>query len=86
MGQTSLPRTELLLYEESGETGKEGDIFRTLRTRWTLQGIEGGTKVDLNIEAQWNNPVYATMCESAAPKVAGLVVEAFERRAKEVLG
>ena len=44
------------------------------------------TEVTLHIEVTFANPVYAALSQAAAPKVAGLMVEAFEKRAKEVLG
>jgi len=56
------------------------------------QGTGGGvpslarTDVDLMIEIMWTNPVYAAMSQAIAPKIAGKIIEAFERRAKEVLG
>lgn len=39
----------------------------------------------LHIEFQFKNPVYAALSGTIAPKMAGVVVEAFERRAKELL-
>lgn len=47
---------------------------------------EDRTQVDLHIEVQWASAIYAALSQAAAPKVAGMVVEAFERRAREVLG
>ncbi|MCJ1419345.1 hypothetical protein MMC32_005699 [Xylographa parallela] len=44
------------------------------------------TEVSLHIEVQFASAVYAALSQAAAPKVAGLVVEAFEKRAREVLG
>ena len=44
------------------------------------------TEVNLVIEVQFASPVYAALSQAAAPKVAGLMVEAFEKRAREVLG
>lgn len=38
------------------------------------------------IEAQFASAVYAALSQAAAPKVAGMMVEAFERRAREMLG
>lgn len=40
----------------------------------------------LHIEFQFRNPVYAALSGAVAPKIAGVMVAAFERRAKEVLG
>ncbi|KAI9879820.1 MAG: hypothetical protein M1830_007002 [Pleopsidium flavum] len=44
------------------------------------------TEVNLSIEVQFASPVYAALSKAAAPKVAGVLIDAFEKRAKEVLG
>ncbi|KAL9045853.1 MAG: hypothetical protein Q9214_001176 [Letrouitia sp. 1 TL-2023] len=44
------------------------------------------TEVSLVIEVGFANAVYSALSQAAAPKVAGLMVEAFERRAGQVLG
>ena len=44
------------------------------------------TEVDLNIQVQFASPVYAALSKAAAPKVAGVLMEAFVKRAREVLG
>ena len=80
----------------AGEDG--GGVFEELRTRWTLTDIpaeEGAgsrsgsgsrTEVQLAIDARFKNALLGALSQTAAPKVAGLVIEAFERRAREVLG
>ena len=40
----------------------------------------------LTIEVRFASAVYSALSQAAAPKVAGMMVEAFERRAREVLG
>lgn len=47
---------------------------------------EPRTEVDLYIEVKFASSVYAALSQAAAPKVAGMLVEAFEKRAEEVLG
>lgn len=47
---------------------------------------EPRTEVDLYIEVKFASTLYAALSQAAAPKVAGMLVEAFERRAEEVLG
>ncbi|MCJ1243862.1 hypothetical protein MMC30_001059 [Trapelia coarctata] len=47
---------------------------------------EPRTEVDLYIEVKFTSPIYAALSQAAAPKVAGMLVDAFERRAEEVLG
>ncbi|MCJ1341608.1 hypothetical protein MMC09_006904 [Bachmanniomyces sp. S44760] len=44
------------------------------------------TEVNLMIEIQFANAVYAALSNAAASKVASIMVEAFEKRALEVLG
>ena len=38
------------------------------------------------IEVQFANAVYGMLSQAAAPKVAGMMVEAFEKRARDILG
>lgn len=74
----------------AGEDG--GDVFEELRTRWTLTDIPEGegagprTEVQLAIEARFKNALLGALSQAAAPRVAGLVMDAFEKRAREVLG
>ncbi|KAI9671515.1 MAG: hypothetical protein M1817_003567 [Caeruleum heppii] len=44
------------------------------------------TEVNLAIEFQFSNPVYSAMSKAVAPKIASVMIEAFERRASDVLG
>lgn len=63
------------------------ELFQTLKTRWEIQQREeGGSDVALHIEFQFRNPVYAALSGAVAPKIARIMVAAFERRAKDVLG
>jgi coenzyme Q-binding protein COQ10 len=39
----------------------------------------------LSIEFKFSNPVYAGLSNAVAPKVADVMIEAFERRARELL-
>lgn len=76
----------------AGEDG--GGVFEELKTRWTLtdvpthaeQGTGSRTEVQLKIDARFKNALLGALSQAAAPKVADLVMEAFERRAREVLG
>lgn len=43
------------------------------------------TEVHLTIEFQFSNPIYATLSKAVAPKVAGIMIEAFEVRARKLL-
>ncbi len=44
------------------------------------------TEVSLVIEARFNSAIYSALSQAAAPKVAGMMIEAFEKRARDVLG
>ncbi|MCJ1276278.1 hypothetical protein MMC21_004083 [Puttea exsequens] len=44
------------------------------------------TEVSLTLEVRFASAVYAALSQAAAPKVAGIMIEAFEKRAAEVLG
>ena len=89
-GRTSLPRPELLAagYRDADvkAEGEPGELFDSLRTKWAFRAVKDGTEVELKIDARWNNPMLAAVSQGAAPQVADLMVEAFERRAREVLG
>lgn len=43
------------------------------------------TEVNLSIAFQFSNPVYAGLSKAVAPKVADVMIEAFERRARHLL-
>ena len=67
-----------------------GDTFKSLKTKWELRrattGAVVGSEVDLSIDFEFRNPLYAALSGAAVPKVAAAVVEAFEKRANIVLG
>lgn len=66
----------------------DGELFQKLSTRWEIHPRSGSDKestVSLKIEFGFNNPVYAALTQAVAPKVAGKLIDAFERRAREVL-
>lgn len=43
------------------------------------------TEVHLDIEFQFSNPIYAALSKAVAPKVAGIMIEAFEAQARHLL-
>lgn len=43
------------------------------------------TEVTLSIDFAFSNPIYAALSKAVAPKVAGVMIEAFEIRAKRLL-
>lgn len=68
------------------------NIFKRLSTRWTVKPLSGHatstavrTEVNLAIEFQFSNPIYGSLSKAVAPKVAEIMIEAFEKRAKLLL-
>jgi coenzyme Q-binding protein COQ10 len=43
------------------------------------------TEVYLSLDFQFTNPLFTAMSKAVAPKVAGMMIEAFEARAKSLL-
>lgn len=64
-------------------------VFKSINTKWSLRpvadGPEPSTEVHLAIRYQFTSPLYAAVSAAVSDKVAGLMVEAFEKRAKEKL-
>ncbi|KAI1853503.1 hypothetical protein JX266_001487 [Neoarthrinium moseri] len=78
----------------AAHAGEEG-TFRSLVTQWTVRPVggregsgEGGTwsEVDLSIMFQFVNPLYGAVSSAVADKVAPIMVSAFEKEARRVLG
>ncbi|KAM0335727.1 hypothetical protein ACHAQA_000777 [Verticillium albo-atrum] len=73
----------------SSEPG--GAVFTSLVTRWDLRPLREGaddaaTQVDLVIRFQFANPLYSAVSAAVSDKVAGVMIEAFEKRARRILG
>ena len=62
-------------------------LFERLTARWEIKDAEGGKGGDVSLHVQFAfaNPLYAAVGGAVAPKVAGVMVDAFEKRAREVL-
>ncbi|UNI19144.1 Coenzyme Q-binding protein coq10, mitochondrial [Purpureocillium takamizusanense] len=64
-------------------------VFKSLVTRWSLRQLSSSsspsTEVHLSIRYQFVNPLYAAVSAAVSDKVAGLMIEAFEKRAHERL-
>ena len=60
-----------------GKSPQEGNASMPSRAR---------TEVNLLIEVRFASAVYAALSQAAAPKVAGVLINAFEKRARELLG
>jgi coenzyme Q-binding protein COQ10 len=55
------------------------------QTDLTKEPAKDRTEVHLTIDFQFANPIYTALSKAVAPKVAGLMIEAFEQRAKQLL-
>ncbi|KAK1454104.1 polyketide cyclase/dehydrase and lipid transporter [Colletotrichum paranaense] len=71
-----------------GNGGEGGAVFRSLVTKWQLRPLASGTgtEVDLVIRFQFANPLYSAVSAAVSEKVAGVMIEAFQKRVKAVLG
>ncbi|KAL4804862.1 hypothetical protein BDV18DRAFT_142692 [Aspergillus unguis] len=76
----------------AGFPGKDEGIFEYLSTKWELlpeAGSEGGgaearTTVKLEIRFEFKSPLYASMFSAVEGQMAGIMIEAFEKRVREV--
>ena len=48
-------------------------------------GEAAGSVVDLKIDFGFSSPLYAALTQAVVPKVATVMIDAFEKRAKELL-
>jgi coenzyme Q-binding protein COQ10 len=61
-------------------------VMTHLLTRWSVQEVdEKSTRVALDIEFQFANPMYAAMSSAVAGRVADVMIEAFEGRVRAVM-
>lgn len=73
----------------SGGKDAETDngVFKSLVTKWSVKSVgPSRTQVDLKIRYEFANPVYAAVSAAVSDKVAGVMIEAFEKQARERLG
>jgi coenzyme Q-binding protein COQ10 len=70
-----------------GRTGENGQGLLThLRNRWTIEELgKDRTRVSLELEYAFLNPLYATLSAGVASKVADMMANAYEERVKELL-
>jgi coenzyme Q-binding protein COQ10 len=69
------------------ERGEVRGLFESLVTRWTVTPTtDRGDKTDVKLDIQYKfaNPAYGLAVGKVADEVAGMMVEAFERRAREL--
>jgi coenzyme Q-binding protein COQ10 len=74
------------------DAGSDSQILTHLLSRWTLEPVAGAggreeqTDVQLELSFAFANPLYSAMSSAVTPKVAGVMIEAFEKRVHSVLG
>lgn len=86
---------------EANAGGNENGVFETVRTRWEIRPEEvvnnnnnnnndineiENSVVDLKIDIGFTSPLYAALTQAVIPKVAGVMIDSFEKRARQVLG
>ncbi|OJJ72941.1 hypothetical protein ASPBRDRAFT_123660 [Aspergillus brasiliensis CBS 101740] len=71
-----------------GFPGADEGLFEYLSTRWELesQGEGKGTVVRLDIRFEFRSQLHAAMMGAVEGQMAGVMVEAFEKRIYDVLG
>ena len=73
-----------------GDKGGDGGVFEYLDTIWKLTPLEGRavgmerTRVDLSVNFKFRSAVHAAMMGAVEGQVAGMMIEAFEKRVKAV--
>lgn len=71
---------------DKGAKGAANGLMTQLRSRWTIEALEGNrTSVKLALEFAFANPMYAALSAGAAPKVAEMMIRAFEERVQHLL-
>ncbi|CAI6341746.1 unnamed protein product [Periconia digitata] len=91
--ETDLPRVDIAHHldgardaEKVGAKGASNGLMTHLKSRWTIEGVgERSTRVRLDLEFAFANPLYATLSAGAAPKVADIMIRAFEERVGSLL-
>ncbi|GAB1208988.1 hypothetical protein APSETT445_007753 [Aspergillus pseudonomiae] len=69
--------------------GANEGIFEYLSTKWELVPLESEkpmTKVDLEIQFEFRNQLHAAMMSAVEGQMAGVMIEAFEKRIRDVEG
>ncbi|KAF1953974.1 hypothetical protein CC80DRAFT_494214 [Byssothecium circinans] len=90
--ETELPRSEIAHHLDGAQDGDKGakgasnGLMTHLKSRWTIEGLaKESTEVKLELEFAFANPLYATLSAGAAPKVAEIMIKAFEERVRVLL-
>lgn len=72
--------------------GSVGGVFDSLVTRWALHPVtvaganDSSTKVTLSIRFRFANPAYSLAVGRAGDNMVDVMIEAFERRARQLYG
>jgi coenzyme Q-binding protein COQ10 len=88
--ETSLPRDEIAhhLEDAKARNRSSGDngLLNHLRSKWTIEELgKDKTGVTLALEFAFTNPFYAALSGGVAPKVADVMIKAFEQRVVALL-
>ncbi|KAL7817019.1 dehydrase and lipid transport domain-containing protein [Trichoderma aethiopicum] len=78
--------------DDSGPAKDASSVFKTLETLWSLTPVKTqpaattpSTEVRLTITFEFVNPLYAAVSAAVSDKMAGLMIEAFEKRVHDKL-
>lgn len=73
-----------------GGSSSGAGLFQLLKARWEVSPAtttgDDSSQVRLHVEYLFVNPLYNAFSGAFAPKLTDLMVDAFEKRAREVLG
>ncbi|KAH7072839.1 dehydrase and lipid transport-domain-containing protein [Paraphoma chrysanthemicola] len=88
--ETSLSRDEIAHHLEDAGVGRRGSgdngLLKHLRSKWTIEELgKNKTGVTLALEFAFTNPFYAALSGGVAPKVADVMIRAFEQRVVALL-
>jgi coenzyme Q-binding protein COQ10 len=91
--ETSLSTDEIAHHLEDAKLGGSGrrsggdnGLLQHLRSKWTIEELgKDKTGVSLALEFAFTNPFYAALSGGVAPKVADVMIRAFEQRVVALL-
>lgn len=90
--ETDLPHQDIahhldgLKDGDKGAKGASNGLLTHLRSRWRIEAVgQDKTEVTLALEFAFANPLYTTLSAGAAPKVADIMIKAFEERVTDLL-
>ncbi|RDA86558.1 hypothetical protein CP532_1914 [Ophiocordyceps camponoti-leonardi (nom. inval.)] len=74
---------------EAVSDGTASAVFKSLVTRWSFRPLSSDptpkTQVHFTVDYQFLSPIYAAVSAAVSHKVADVMIEAFEKRAREKL-